>query len=475
MKLTALLLLTAASALAGIPAVGPDYLRPPTAAPSAYRYGDDPVRWKDAAPADAVNRGEWWTVFGDPALDRLERLALSRNQDLQAAAARVEQAVAAAGLARSAYSPQVAVAASASRGRASPTVGNPFPNLVTDDFSVPIVATWELDLFGRVRRLNESARADAQGSEATFESIRLSLTSNLAANYFSLRGADREISILRDTAALRRRSLELISAQFRNGAATELDTSRAETELATVDAEASALAVRRESLQDALAVLVGESAIAFGVPPVAEDLAVPVIPAGLPSGLLERRPDIAAAERALAAANARIGVAKAAFFPALSLTGIAGFESGQTERLFGADSRIWAFGPSLYLPLFQGGRNRANLERSRAVYDESIATYRQQVLVAFQEVQASLAATHLLVDQASAQDRAVTSAKRAADLAQKRYDAGYVSFLDVVDAERTELNNQRGAAQLATERLNVAVALIKALGGGWSATPVAGR
>jgi multidrug efflux system outer membrane protein len=195
---------------------------------------------------------------------------------------------------------------------------------------------------------------------------------------------------------------------------------------------------------------------------------VPAVPSGLPSRLLERRPDIAAAERSLAASNARIGVAKSAFFPAISLTGSAGYESADSGSLFGADSRIWSFGPSVYLPLFQGGRNRANLERSRAAYDESIASYRQQVLVAFREVQEALTATRLLADQSEAQDRAVAQSRRAAQLAKTRYDAGYVSYLDVVDAQRTELINERAAAQLAADRLNASVALIKALGGGWS-------
>ena len=228
----------------------------------------------------------------------------------------------------------------------------------------------------------------------------------------------------------------------------------------------------RESTEGSLAVLVGESAVTFSIPAAPVDIAVPAIPAGLPSELLQRRPDVASAERALAAANARIGVAKAAFFPAISLTGSAGFESGGTEHLFGSDSRIWAFGPSVYLPLFQGGRNRANLDRAQGAFDEYIASYRQQVLEAFDEVQESLASAHILAEQAVSQDHAVKSARQASQLAQKRYDAGYVSYLDVVEANRTELESERSAAQLEAQRLNVAVALIKALGGGWR-TPVA--
>jgi outer membrane protein, multidrug efflux system len=467
MKTALILLFTAASAVASIPAVGPDYQAPQTAVPSAYRYSSGTADWKLAAPSDGASRGQWWALFGDSTLNGLEEKGLSGNQDLKAAAARVEQAFGSAGIARSARAPQLAFAGSASRSRVSSTVENPYPNVISTDYSVPLVATWELDLFGRVRRLNEGARAEAQASSSELESVRLSLTSNIASTYFSLRGLDREIAILRETASLRQRSLDLVSAQYRGGVATELDTARAETELATVNAEAHALAARRESLQGALAVLVGDSAVTFSIAPAVQDIAVPAVPPGVPSQLLERRPDVAAAERELAASNARIGVAKAAFFPAISLTGSAGFESGGTERLFGSDSRIWAFGPSVYLPIFQGGRNQANLDRAKGAFDENVAAYRQRVLTAFDEVQDSLASTRILADQALDQDHAVKSAQQASRLAQKRYDAGYVSYLDVVEADRTELENERSAAQLESQRLNVAVALIKALGGGW--------
>jgi outer membrane protein, multidrug efflux system len=437
-------------------------------APAAYRDGGNAGTWKAAAPADAAPRGNWWRIYADPELDRLEDISVARNQDLKAAAARVEQAAAAAGLARSAYWPQVAAAPSATRERFSATTDNPFPDLQATDLSVPLLATWELDLFGRVRRLNEGARADAAASAAAFESVRLSVAASVAQDYFSLLGLDRELAVLRGTIALRQRELDLVSAQRKGGSATELDTSRAGTELATAEADLAAVAERRDSVQGSLAVLSGESASTFSVPSSVSDIALPAVPPGVPSELLERRPDIAAAERSLAAANARIGVAKSAFFPAISLTGSAGFESADSSRLLGADSRIWSIGPSLYLPIFQGGRNRSNLDRSRAAYDESLAAYRQQVLVAFREVQEALTATRLLTEQSAAQDRALAFSRRAAALAKTRYDAGYVSYLDVVDAQRTELGNERASAQLAAERLNVSVALIKALGGGWS-------
>jgi multidrug efflux system outer membrane protein len=465
---TAILFLSLATAASGaLPSVGPDYVRPLVQTPAAYRDADG--AWKASEPSDGTPRGTWWRIFSDPELDRLEGLSISRNQDLAAAAARVEQAAAEAGLARSAYWPQVAASPSATRERFSPTTDNPYPQVLATDLSVPLLASWELDLFGRVRRLNEAARADAAASASLFESVRLSLSAGVAQDYFLLRGLDRELAVLRATITLRRRELDLVSAQQKGGTATELDTSRAETELAAAEADLAAVAVRRESVQDSLAVLAGESATSFAVGSSVADIAVPVVPAGVPSALLERRPDVAAAERALAAANARIGVAKSAFFPAISLTGSAGYESAEGSRLFGADSRIWSVGPTLYLPLFQGGRNRSNLDRSRAVYEESLAAYRQQVLVALREVQEALTSSRLLSDESAALDRALSHSRRAAELAKTRYEAGYVSYLDVVDAQRTELGNERASAQLFAQRLNASVALIKALGGGWSA------
>lgn len=474
MKSFLLLLGSAAASLAALPSVGPDYVRPEVTAPAAYQDSDNAIAWKTAEPAEHFARGEWWRIYADAALDQLELRALAANQDLRAAAARVEQARAAAGLARSNYWPQIAANGLFSRERTSRTTENVFPDPLTTTYRAPLSASWEIDLFGRVRRLNESARAEAEASTAAFESVRLALTSDVAANYFSLRALDRELAIVRETVALRRGALDLINSRVRIGTAGELDSARAEAELAGTEADAAALANRRASVQTALAVLLGVAAPEFVLPSSAAPYAVPpAVPSGLPAALLERRPDIAAAERALAAANARIGVAKAAFFPAISLTGSAGFASGEVDRLFNADSRIWSIGPSIYLPIFQGGRNRANLERSRAAFDESVAAFRQRVLVAFREVQDALTATQLLAEQTAAQDRALGAARRAAGLAQVRYDAGYVSYLEVIDAQRTTLATERASAQLAALRLNTSVALIKALGGGWHGAPTA--
>ncbi len=465
-----LFLAATTSAFAALPSVGPDYTAPTTSAPATYRdvTGTGSVAWKDAAPADALTRGPWWQLYGDVTLNDLESRALVANQDLRAAAARVEQAAASAGLARSAYWPQLALNPSVTRERNSTTTDNVFPHDQATTWRTPLVASWELDLFGRVRRLTEGARAEADASAATYEAVRLLLTAEVASSYFSLRALDREVALVRDTIGLRRHALDLIGARRQSGAAGELDVARAETELASTEADAAALNARRATVQNALAVLLGVPAPEFTLAAPAAPLAPPpAIPAGLPAELLERRPDIAAAERTLVAANARIGVAKAAFFPAISLTGSAGFASGDVDKLFQTDSRVWSIGPSLYLPIFQGGRNRANLERSRAAYDESVAAFRQRVLVAFREVQDALTATQFLTEQSAAQDRALAASRHAASLAQVRYDAGYVAYFEVIDAQRTALATERASAQLTAQRLNTSVALIKALGGGW--------
>lgn len=467
MKTFLLSLTTAATAVAALPTVGPDYQRPDITTPAAYRDA--------ASVATSVSEWslspDWWRTFNDPALDALITRALAANQDLRAALARVEQARALASVARSAYLPSLAADPSLTRERSSRNAPNALPDSPATTHRLSLDLSWELDLFGRVRRLNQSARADLDAAGATFDAARLSLTAEVATTHFTLRALDRELAIVTQTTAVRRDTLQLIQARVRRGTADDVALARAETELAATEADAAALAIRRSATQNALAVLLGEPA---PNPPVAGSAsdpisaAPPAIPAGLPGDLLTRRPDIAAAERSLAAASARIGVAKSAFFPTIALTGAAGYASADTSDLLKPDSRLWSFGPSVYLPLFQGGRLKANLARNRAAYDEAAALYQQSVLVALREVQDALTATRLLGDQAAAQARAVASARRGADLTQKRYDAGFVSYFEVVDAQRTALAVERADAQLAGQRWITHVALIKALGGGWS-------
>ena len=374
-------------------------------------------------------------------------------------------------MARSELLPALNADPSWTRQRFSPNQEPSFGTLTANTFSAPLDLSYEIDLWGRVRRSFQSARADAQASLAAFYNVLLTLQSDVAQNYFALRALDAEIATVTGTVSLRKEQVRLVRSRFEGGIGSELDVARAETELATTEAEAASLAQRRNELENAIAILAGANPAVFKLSALDDakwNPQPPVVPAGLPAELLERRPDVAEAERQLASANARIGVAKAAFFPVLSLTGSGGYVSGDIDSLFNWNSRAWSIGPSLSLPIFAGGRNRANYKRSQASFDESVARYRQQVLVAFGEVENSLSGIRHLVDQAAAQQRAVASARRAAELATDRYRSGIVSYLEVVDASREALQAERANAQLAGQRLIAAVQLIKALGGGWT-------
>ena len=465
----------ALAALATGCAVGPDYHQPTTTAPAAYKSTNDLGAWKQAQPLDNVPKGAWWEVFGDQSLNDLQRRAEAANQDLKAAVARVEQARATARVARSELLPTLDANPSWTRQRYSPNQIPNFGDLTANTFRAPLDLSYEIDLWGRVRRGFESARADAQASLASFHGVLLALHADVAQNYFALRALDAEIATVTGTVNLRKEQVQLVRSRFEGGIGNELDVARAETELATTEAEAASLAKRRAELENALAILVGENpttfqlAAASGAEAAQWNPSPPAIPAGLPADLLERRPDVAEAERQLAAANARIGVAKAAFFPVVRLAGSGGYVSGDIDSLFNWESRVWSLGPSLSLPIFAGGRNVANYNRSKSAYDESVARYRQQILVAFGDVESSLAGIHHLGEQFAAQNRAVTNARRAAELAGDRYRAGIVSYLEVVDANREALLAERSRAQLAGLRLAASVQLIKALGGGWTA------
>jgi multidrug efflux system outer membrane protein len=457
---------------AGPLTVGPDYQRPTTAAPATYK-AEALGSWKEGQPLDHVPKGAWWEIFEDAALNDLERRAVAANQELRAAVARVDQARATARVARSELLPSLDFNPAWRRERFSPTQEPSFGDLTATTFRVPLDLSYEIDLWGRVRRGFEAARADASASVAALHNVLLLLQADVAQNYFASRALDTEMAIVARTVDLRKEQVRLVRSRFEGGIGNELDVARAETELATAEAEAASLARRRAELENALAILIGTNPAAFNLaalPSAATNWnpQPPAVPAGLPAELLERRPDVAEAERQLAAANARIGVAKAAFFPVVRLTASGGYLSGELDTLFNWESRAWTLGPSVSLPIFAGGRNRANLARSKAVFEESVARYRQQILVAFGDVEDSLAGIHHLAKQAAAQDRAVANARRAAELADERYRAGIVSYLEVVDADRAALDTQRGSAQLSGQRLIAATRLIKALGGGWS-------
>ena len=468
-----------ASALASNAAVGPNYVRPTNAVPASYKSANDFGAWKEAQPLDNVPKDNWWEVFGDATLNDLERQAALANQDLKAAFARVNQARANARVARSEFLPALNFDPSLRRERFSPNQEPGVGGITANSFRAPLDLSYEIDLWGRVRRSFESARGEAVASVAAYHTVLLTLQADVAQHYFALRARDTELGTVTRTVALRREQLQLVRSRFEGGIGSDLDVARAETELAATEAEVAALARQRAELENALAILVGENPAGFRLASFTDDNAwnpeAPSVPAGLPSELLERRPDVAEAERQLAAANARIGVAKAAFFPVLRLTGSGGFASADVESLFNWESRVWSIGPSLSLPIFAGGRNRANLQRSKAAHEEAVARYRQRVLVVFGEVENSLAAIGHLGDQVAAQHRAVASARRGAQLASDRYDAGIVSYLEVVDANRAALQTERALVQLTSQRLIATAQLIKALGGGWTESRVFAR
>jgi multidrug efflux system outer membrane protein len=464
-----ILLLAFQPAFAGLLTVGPDYKSPTNSFPSGYKAAEL-GSWKEGRPLDGVTKGNWWEVFGDPALNQLEAQAVRENYELKSAVASVSQARATARVARSELLPSVNLEPSWIRQRYSPNQVPSFGNITANSFSVPLDLSYEIDLWGRVRRSFESARADAQASLADYYNVLLTLESDVAQNYFGLRALDAEIATVTSTVGLRREQVNLVRSRFEGGIGNELDIARAETELATTEAEAASLAKRRTELENALAILTGVDPSTFRLPantPSNWNPAPPEIPAGLPAELLERRPDVAEAERSLASANAKIGVAKAAFFPVVTLTASGGYLSGELESVFNWESRVWSIGPSISLPIFAGGRNMANYRRSQAAFEEAVARYRQQVLVAFGDVENSLSGIRHLADESAAQQRAVAQSRRAADLAAQRYRSGIVAYIEVIDANRDALQAERDNAQLAGQRLITTVQLIKALGGGW--------
>ncbi|MGZ8898654.1 MAG: efflux transporter outer membrane subunit [Limisphaerales bacterium] len=429
--------------------------------------------WKEGAPRDHLAKGAWWEMFGDHVLNLLEEQASGGNLDLRAALQRLEQARATARIRRGELFPEGAINSSYRRERYSPNQEPSFGAITADTIRVPLDLSYEIDLFGRVRRGFEAARAEAEASRAAFHNLMLTLQADVAINYFRLRALDSEIEAVARTVGLRQEQLGMVRGRTEAGAGNELDLARAETELANAQAESSGLARQRAELENALAILTGNHPSQFQISPdptksTAWGPEPPVVPVGLSSDLLERRPDVAEAERQIAAANARLGIAKMAAFPVLRLTGSGGYVSGDFQNLFDWDSRVWSIGPSFSIPLFAGGRNRANKARALAAYEEAVFRYRQRVLVAFADVENSLAALRFLAEQKAAQDRALQNARRAAELAQARYVAGIVGYLDVVDANRAVLQTERASVQLAGQRFASAVQLIKALGGGWT-------
>lgn len=467
---TTLLPLIAALALAGCAA--PALQAPQLEVPSGFKEAAMEGRWKPAQPAEAQPRGEWWKAFDDSSLNQLIDEATAANASLAAAAARVKQARAIAGVVEADRVPSVDIEFGRQRARASATsLGLPegTPTAAVSSWRGNLTASYEVDLFGRVAGNVSAAQADAQASEATYRSVLLALQADVAQTYFRLRATDAELAFLNETVRLREENVRINQRRYDLGDLGELDLARSKTELSTTRSDAIALERQRVQLEHALAVLLGKPAAAFsaGDNPLLAASTLPGIPAGLPSALLERRPDIAAAQRAMIAANARIGVAKSAMFPALRLTGAGGGQSEDLSDLFKWSSRSWIIGALLSMPIIDGGRNQANIARSEAALEESVASYRHSVLAAFAEVEDNLAGLRTLAGQAQAIDDAVASARRSAELAGKLYQAGRSSYLDVLDAQRNLATVERSAVQLRGTRATTTVALIRSLGGGW--------
>lgn len=450
----------------------------------------DGSTWKAAVPSEGVGRGEWWKIFNDTVLDGLEHQALEANQDLKAAAARVKEARALNQVARSAYFPTVDAGLGATRQQPSAasqglTDGTHVqPSTV---YRAQANVSYEVDLFGRVASSVNAAKADTQRSEALFHSVQLALQADVAQNYFALRELDAEGEVYAHAVALREDSLKLLKSRFDEGDISEVDVLRAEAELSTARSAAMTAGRLRATSEHSLAVLLGKTPAEFTMPASPLQAVNLRIPSGLPSSLLERRPDIAAAERAMAAANARIGVAKSAFFPSLSLTGTGGFESSSFGNLFKWSSRSFLLGPltgaALSLPLFDGGKRKGDLANAKATYEEQAATYQQQVLLAFREVEDNLATLRILEGQTQTQGEAVASSTKAASLLRTQYTEGQTNYLDVLDAQRSVLSARRDAVQLQGLQAIATVNLIRALGGGWedtanqglAAAPIAAR
>ena len=460
-------------------AVGPDYHRPTPLpqqpAPKAFTDGSNMV-WKVAEPSAALPRGQWWQIFGDAQLNRLETLALTNNQNLAAAAARFEQARDLVTAVRSEFYPQLTAGGTPNGDitRQRNSVNQPVQGQAAgfshtyDTFTAPIYLGWEVDLWGRVRRLSEATHERFAASADDWESARLAVTAEVAVDYFELHTLENDYALIANTIAAYRHSLELTQNRRRGGIVSDLDVAQAATQLHSAEAQLPDIQLRRAQTLHALAILCGQSPTDFSVAPTPFAARVPEIPAGLPAELLEHRPDVAAAERRMAAANGDIGVAKAAFFPAVKFNGLAGLQSVSAGSLFDWPSRFWSVGPNIELPLFTGGLNRANLARTHAAYDETVANYRETVLDAFGEVEDSLAAQRLLAEEWNAEDQAVTAAEHALEIANNRYRAGLVTYLDVATAQTEALNQERNGVELQGARLTACVNLIKALGSGWT-------
>jgi NodT family efflux transporter outer membrane factor (OMF) lipoprotein len=452
--------------------VGPRYKRPAAQVPDSWK-GEAP--WQTAAPKDAIRKGTWWHIFHDAQLDQLEQQLLDANQSLVAARDRLAEARAQARIASAAYFPTVNVDPTGQRQRISgnrPAVGSTAATqpVTQNVFSIPFAVNYELDVFGRVRRTLEASNASLQASAADLENMRLILTAELAADYYNLRELDREATVVKESVEIQQKGLDLVNRRHEGGVANGLEVAQ---QAAVLDASATQLQLvlqQRSQFDHAIAVLMGKPASTFTVAQAPFEAQPPAIPVGVPSEILERRPDVAASERQMAFENAQVGVAMTAFYPHITLSGSGGFQSRDIASLVSAPSVFWSLGGDLLQPVVNGGRNRANLALVRATYDESVANYREAVLVAFQQVEDGLVGLAFLDQASKTQRAAVADSRRALEIANSRYVGGVTTYLDVITAQTTLLTNERLETQLLGQQMTTAVFLVKALGGAWDAS-----
>ena len=459
--------------------VGPRYARPsaPTPAPDAWKTQPP---WQQAAPKDAIPKGAWWQVFQDSALDGYEQQLLQANQSLIAARDRLNQARSLARVATADFFPQASADPSVVRERGSGNrplngavvssgIARPYTQSV---YAIPFSVSYEADLFGRVRRNVEAANASLQSTAADLGNVQLVLTAELAADYFTLRELDAEYQVVEESVGNQRKALDLLNQRHSGGIASGLEVAQQATLLDSTISQAALVQQSRAQYEHAIAVLVGQPASSFTVPAAPLKTTPPMVPLGIPSDVLERRPDVASNEREMAFTNARVGLARTAFYPHVTLSGAGGLESTAITSLFNAPSFFWSLGADALQPLLQGGRNRANLAAAQAAYDESVANYRQTVLTAFQQVEDGISNLSTLSQALSTQAAAVEDARKALDIANNRYVGGVTNYLDVITAQTTLLNNQRLETQLLGQQLVSSVYLVKALGGGWEESQI---
>ncbi|PCE31031.1 efflux transporter outer membrane subunit [Burkholderia ubonensis] len=458
-------------------AVGPDYHRPDAPMPAAFK--EAPAGWKVAQPADGADRGAWWSVYGDPQLDALIGKLNASNQTIAQSAAAYRQARALVTEARAAYFPTVGLTASGSRARtprasaSSSSFGGGSSGSISNSYSVGLDASWEPDLWGKVSRTVGAQRAGEAAAAADLANARLSQQATLAQTYFQLRTADALQMLLDDTVASYARSLQLTENRYAQGVAARADVIQAQTQLQSAQAAAIDNGVARAQFEHAIATLIGEPASTFSLPPLPLAAEPPVTPVGVPSALLERRPDIAAAERRAAAANEQIGVAISAFFPTLTLSAQGGVQSSVWSNLFTLPARFWTVGPQLAATLFDAGLRAAQTEAARATYDQDVAAYRLSVLSAFQDVEDNLASQRILAQEIDVQRQAVDSAEHALAIVTNQYKAGTVGYLNVLTAQTTAFTAHQKLATIAGQRMVSSVGLVKALGGGWDVSQIA--